>query len=49
MFIEIVLLLLCTYIYFVEIGSFVDDETPLPPNDPGVDPDDDQEMADMED
>ena len=28
--------MLCTYIYFVDIGSFVGDEIPPPPNDPGV-------------
>ena len=28
--------MLCTYIYFLDIGSFVGDEIPPPPNDPGV-------------
>ena len=40
---------MCTYIYFSNIGSFDGDDMPTPPNDPGVDPDDDQEMADAED
>ena len=39
----------CTYIYIVDIGSFDGDEMPTPPNDPCVDPDDDQDMADAED
>ena len=49
MFNEIVYLLLCIYIYFVDIGSFVGDEMPLPPNDLGVDLANDQEMEDAED
>ena len=39
--------MLCTCIYFLEIGSFDGDEMSDPPHDPGVYPDDyDQEMAD---
>ena len=41
--------MLCTYIYFANIGSFDGDEMPPPPNDLGLDPDDDQDMADAED
>ena len=41
--------MLCTYIYFVDIGSFVVDEMPPPPNDQGVDAAKDQEMADEKD
>ena len=38
--------MLCTCIYFADIGSFDGDEMPNPPHDPGVVPDDfDQEMA----
>ena len=40
---------MCTYIYFADIGSFYGDEISAPPNDLGVDPDDDQDMADAED
>ena len=40
---------MCNYIYFTDIGSFFGVEMPPPPNDPSVDPDDDQEMADAED
>ena len=38
-----------TYIYFVDIGSFDGNEMPAPPNDIGVYPDDDQDMADAKD
>ena len=39
--------MLCTCIYFADIGSFDGDEMLDPPHDPGVDPDDyNQEMAD---
>ena len=41
--------MLCTCIYFADIGSFDGDEMPEPPHDPGVHPDDDQDMADAED
>ena len=42
--------MLCTCIYFVDIGSFDGEEMPTPvPHDPGVDPDDDQGYADAED
>ena len=41
--------MLCTYIYFADIGSFDGKEMPDPPHDPGVDPDDDLDMADAED
>ena len=42
--------MLCTCIYFLDIGSFDGDEMPDPPHDPGVDPDDfDQEMVDAPD
>ena len=37
------------YIYIVDIGSFDGDEMPTPPNDPGVDPDDDWDMAHVTD
>ena len=41
---------MCTCIYFADIGSFDSEEMPAPvPHDPGVDPDDDQGMADAED
>ena len=40
--------MLCTCIYFADIGSFDGEEMPDPPHDPGVDPDDDdQDMADV--
>ena len=39
--------MLCTCIYFANIGSFDGDEMSDPPHDPGVDPNDyDQEIAD---
>ena len=41
--------MLCTCIYFAEIGYFDGKEMPEPPYDPGVDPDDDQDMANAED
>ena len=41
--------MLCTCIYFVDIGSFDGEDMPTPPHDPGVDPDDDQGMPDAED
>ena len=34
-------------IHFVDIGTFVGDEIPPPPNDPGIDFD--EEMAEVED
>ena len=37
------------YIYIADIGSFDGNEIPAPPNDPGVDLDDDQDMPDAED
>ena len=40
--------MLCTCIYFADIDSFDGKEMPEPPHDPGVDPDDDQDMADVE-
>ena len=40
--------MLCTCIYFVDIGSFDGEEMPEPLHDPGVNPDDDQDMADTE-
>ena len=40
--------MLCTCIYFADIGSFDGEEMSKPPHDPGVDPDDDQDMADTE-
>ena len=41
--------MLCTCIYFTEIGSFVGEEMPGPPHDLGVDPDDgDHNMVDVE-
>ena len=41
--------MLCTCIYFADIGSFDGEEISGPPHDPGVDPDDDQGMSDAED
>ena len=41
--------MLCTCIYFAYIGSFHGEEMSEPPHDPGVDPDDDQDMADAKD
>ena len=42
--------MLCTCIYFADIGSFDGDEMPDPSHDPGVDPNDyDQEMDDVPD
>ena len=41
--------MLCTCIYFADIGSFDGEEMPETPHDPSVDPDDDQDMADAED
>ena len=41
--------MLCTCIYFAEIGSFDGEEVPVPPHDPGADPNDDQGMLDVED
>ena len=41
--------MLFTCIYFADIGSFDGKEMPDPPHDLGVDPDDDQDMADAED
>ena len=42
--------MLCTCIYFVDIGSFDGEEISGPPHDIGVDPnDDDQDMPDAED
>ena len=41
--------MLCTCIYFVYIGSFDGEDMLASPNDPSVDPDDDQYMADAED
>ena len=42
--------MLCTCIYFADIGSFYGEEMSVPPHDPGVDPDDDdQDMAHVED
>ena len=39
--------MLCTCIYFADIGSFDGEEMPGPPHDLGVDPDgDDEEMGD---
>ena len=39
--------MLCTCIYFADIGSFDGDEMPDPPHDLGFEPNDyDQEMAD---
>ena len=41
--------MLCTCIYFADIGSFDGEEMPGSPHDPGVDPDDDnQDMANVE-
>ena len=39
----------CTYIYFTNFGSFDGDAMLVPPNDLGVDLDDDQDVADAED
>ena len=39
----------CTCIYFADIGSFDGEEMLEPPHDLGVDPDDDQDMADAKD
>ena len=41
--------MLCTCIYFVDIRSFDGDKIRKPPHDPGMDPDDDQHMANVED
>ena len=41
--------MLCTCIYFAEIGYFDGDDMSSPPLNPGVDPDDDQGMLDAED
>ena len=41
--------MLCTCIYFVDIGSFDGEEMSGPPHDLGVDPDDDHDMANAED
>ena len=41
--------MLCTCIYFADIGSFDGEDMPAPAHDPGVDPDDDQGMPDVED
>ena len=41
--------MLCTCIYFADIGSFDGEEMPPPPLDPGVDPDDDEGMPDSKD
>ena len=41
--------MLCTYIYFSNIGSFDGEDMSTPPNDPGVDPDEDQDMLNAED
>ena len=41
--------MLCTCIYFADISSFDGKEMPEPSHDPGVDPDDDKDMADVED
>ena len=40
---------MCTYIYFANIGSFDGDEMPRPPTDLGIDPNDNQEMANAKD
>ena len=40
---------MCTCIYFVDIGSFDGEDILTPPHDPGMDPDDDQGMPDVED
>ena len=41
--------MLCTCIYFLDIGAFDGKDMLAPPHDPGVDPDDDQDMLDAED
>ena len=41
--------MLCTCIYFADIGSFDGEDMSAPPHDPSVDPDDDQGMLDVED
>ena len=41
--------MLCTCIYFGDIGSFDGEDMLAPPHDLGVDPDDDQGMPDAED
>ena len=41
--------MLCTCIYFADIGSFNGKNTLTPSNDLGVDADDDQDMVDVED
>ena len=46
---EIAYLLLCNCIYFAYIGSFDGEEMSDPPHDLGVDPNDDQDMANAED
>ena len=40
---------MCTYIYFAYIGSLDGDEMSPPLDDPGVDPDYDQDMANVDD
>ena len=40
---------MCTCIYFADIGSFDGEDMLAPQHDPGVDPDDDQDMPDAED
>ena len=39
--------MLCTCIYFADIGSFDDEEMPPQPLDPSVDPDEDEGMPDI--
>ena len=41
--------MLCNCIHFGDIGSFDGDDMPAPPNDPSVDPNDDQDMLDADD
>ena len=41
--------MLCTCIYFADIGSFDGEDMLAPPHDPGVDPNDDQDMSYVED
>ena len=41
--------MLCTCIYFANIGYFDGEDMPAPPHDPGVDPDDDQGIPDAKD
>ena len=41
--------MLCTCIYFIEIGSFDGEEMSKPPHDLGVDPNYDQDMDDVKD